>query len=97
MLAIEEETWRLKIHVIWLEEGDNNTKLFHKFVEHRKVLNTIWELEGPDGKKLKSFRDIVEGGEDHFKSIFKEREVSDIGEQMEVIRLFPRFFLSNGE
>jgi len=44
-----------------LEESDSNTKFFHKFVKHRKAINTIWELEGLNGIKIKFFRDLAEG------------------------------------
>jgi hypothetical protein len=36
LLELEETKWRLKSQAIWLLEGDNNTKLFHKYVSFRK-------------------------------------------------------------
>jgi len=42
ILKDREETWRLRSIVIWLLEGDDNTKFYHKFVNGRKAINTIW-------------------------------------------------------
>jgi len=44
-LEKEEQEWRLKSRVLWLEVGDNNTKYFHQFVNFRRDLNTIWEIK----------------------------------------------------
>jgi len=44
ILKEREESWRLRSKAIWLIEGDNNTKFFHKFSNGRKAINTIWEL-----------------------------------------------------
>jgi len=45
LLVKEEHNWCLKIRPLWIHEGDNNTKLFHHFANHRKWVNTIWELK----------------------------------------------------
>ena len=44
LLMEKEETWRLKSRVIWMECGDDNTKLFHAYSKGRKATNTIWSL-----------------------------------------------------
>ena len=67
MLSIEETTWHLKSQAIWLEEGDSNTKIFHKLAEHRKVVNSIRKLEGYDVTKLKYSKDLTKGGVPFFR------------------------------
>jgi hypothetical protein len=44
-LTEQENTWRLKIRVIWLEKEDENTKKFQAYAKGRKVENTIWSLK----------------------------------------------------
>ena len=90
LFEFEDIAWRLKRHVIQLEEGDNNTKFFHKHAAYRKTLNTIWEIKNPDGVKvpLRILWQLV-------KIVFYPflRKVrSNIGEIVKVVRLFPRFF-----
>jgi hypothetical protein len=34
----KEAEWRLKSRVIWIEKGDDNTKLFHQYAIHRRML-----------------------------------------------------------
>jgi hypothetical protein len=82
----------LKSQAIWLSEGDNNTKFFNKYAAFRKNFNTIWELEGADGSKVSSFKDIASAGKNHFHYLFKESAASNIDEIVKVISLFPRFF-----
>ena len=64
--------WRLKSHVIWLEEGDRNTNFFHKFASHMKVVNTIWELDGLGGSKLRTSKELLIARESYFEGLFKE-------------------------
>jgi hypothetical protein len=89
---LEETKWRLKIHAIWLAEGDNNTKFFQKYVTYRRKFNHIWELIGPNGSQVSSFKDLAHACIQHFQSLFKESDVANIREIMKVVRLFPRFF-----
>lgn len=44
ILKESEESWRIRSRAIWLTEGDESTKFFHKFANGRKAINTTWEL-----------------------------------------------------
>ena len=37
-------TWKLKIRIDWLNEGDANTKFFHSFASTRRASKSIWGL-----------------------------------------------------
>jgi hypothetical protein len=45
LMADQEATWSLKSHAIWLDNGDENTKLFHAYAKGQKFANTIWSLK----------------------------------------------------
>jgi hypothetical protein len=40
-LRDRETNWQMKSIFVWLELGDENTKCFHRFSNHRKSVNTI--------------------------------------------------------
>lgn len=41
-LFLEEEMeWRIESRATWVNEGDKKTKLFHNFVAHHKLKNTV--------------------------------------------------------
>jgi hypothetical protein len=67
-----------------------STKFFHKYASHKRNINTIWEINKPDGSWVNSFKEIAEVGKQHFKSLSKDPKVANIGEIMKIIRLFPR-------
>jgi hypothetical protein len=56
---------------IWLDKGDENTKLFHAFAKGRKVSNTIWKLKGHGDTSVSTFEGLAEMGKNHFQALFK--------------------------
>jgi hypothetical protein len=55
-LEDKEVKWRLKSRDTWLELGDENTKYFHKFSNHWKNINTIWEMTNEEGVVVRILR-----------------------------------------
>jgi hypothetical protein len=45
LAQLEECSWRQKSRVLWLKEGDNNTKFFHKVANSNRRRNHIGGLE----------------------------------------------------
>jgi hypothetical protein len=46
LLKQDEETWRQKSIITWLNSGDKNTKFFHAFANYRKQINNLGDAEG---------------------------------------------------
>ena len=67
----EEQAWRQKSRVKWLQEGDRNTKIFHLMASHRRNVNFIDKL-GIHGRDMDNPRDIKSGIADYFESHFNE-------------------------
>lgn len=53
----EEEYWKLRSKNQWLQEGDQNIKLFHRVAAHRRKHNRIHRLVS-DSRELTSVLDI---------------------------------------
>ena len=69
-----EKTWRLKIHAVWLEAGDNNTKFFHRFANQRRISNSIWELKNQGGLVLSKEDFIKEEAVSYFQGIYRKEQ-----------------------
>lgn len=54
ILSDIETTWRLKSREIWIKEGDSNTKFFHRYVNHRCNINSIWEIYDVEGRRFQT-------------------------------------------
>lgn len=91
ILKEREESWCLRSRAIWLVEGDNNTKFYHKFANGRKAINTIWELQNAQGQMITEQQGLVSLANEHFKSIYKAPREANILEIMGVAEHFPRF------
>jgi hypothetical protein len=62
--------------------GDNNTIFFLNYANHRKHINTIWEIRHPNHNKVSYFTKIVEVRSLHLKSMFQDPRIANIGEIM---------------
>jgi hypothetical protein len=96
LLAVQEETWRLKRRVIWLENEDENTKFIQAYSKGRKVDNTIWSLKDQEGKSVTSFEGPASMGKIHFQSLFKEDGRVNIAEIIKVALYFQSFVDEQG-
>ena len=75
---------------MWIQEGDNNTKFFHRYASYRRNLNTISEIQNDEGILVSNFKDKAEDGVSFFNSLFKEKEGCHIQAILQFRRLFPR-------
>jgi len=55
----EEIMWRQKSRVQWLNEGEKNTKLFHRSMIHKRIINCITELDYSQGNTLLNYQEIT--------------------------------------
>jgi hypothetical protein len=54
----EEILWRQKSRVLWLQEGERNSKFFHNSMIQRRHQNIIISLKDQQGNKLSNHQDI---------------------------------------
>ena len=88
-LAHEVTTQRLKSRVLWLREGDANTKLFHAYASARRNSNAIWSLKDINGNLVSKDIALKKMGKKHFSDVFMDDKSTNIADQLKVIRLFP--------
>jgi hypothetical protein len=46
-------------YAIWLQAGDENTKLFHRYANKRKNINSIWKIDKGNDNWETNFKDIA--------------------------------------
>ena len=63
---------RLKSTSMWLDEGDQNMKFFHRYASHRKSINTIHKVRSSQGTWAKTFEEKTKVVVEHFQELFKE-------------------------
>ncbi|KAK1282851.1 hypothetical protein QJS10_CPB22g00667 [Acorus calamus] len=72
ILSMEEEEWRIRSRALWLKEGDNNTRFFHKLANQRRRTNRIVAIKSR-GVQLVEQQDIQQCFVTHFSSAYKAR------------------------
>ena len=90
LLLQKEKKWRLKSRALWLKEGDQKTKFFHRCASQRKRINTIHEIRSNQGTWTRSFPEKSQVAVEHFQGLFKEPEGCPIAKILEVLDMFPR-------
>jgi hypothetical protein len=72
------------------QSGDQNTKFFHQFANHRRNSKHIWEIRDDSGIIHKGQKAIVVEAENYFKNFFKTQDISHTTDQVGVAGLFTR-------
>ena len=54
----EEILWKHKSHILWLKEGERNTKFFHRTSIQRRHSNKITHLISDEGETIHSHADM---------------------------------------
>eukprot|EP00253_Pinus_taeda_P006521 PITA_06521 len=92
ILQIRETTWRLKSRALWIKEGDKNTKFFHRFSNHRRKLNTIWQIKDGEGNRYNKQSNISSLAVSYFKKAYNRVEVEDVDAQLWAVEEYPKMF-----
>ena len=59
LLSKEEKMWRQRSHMLWLHEGDGNTRFFHSQATHRFRRNRIEVLENSRGERCEEEGEVA--------------------------------------
>ena len=73
LLSLEEISWRQKSRMLWIKEGDNNTKFFHKMANSRKRFNHLSFLE-VDEVIYEEESEMVAQVVNFYKNLYQESE-----------------------
>ena len=73
LLSLEEVSWRQKSRMLYIKEGDNNTKFFHKMANSRRRHNHISMLE-VNGVIYKDESEMANQAVQFYKKLYKETE-----------------------
>eukprot|EP00253_Pinus_taeda_P028466 PITA_28466 len=86
----EETLWKQKSRVLWLKEGEQNTKNFHRSAIDYRNANKILELKNDEGGILRNHNDISVLLSNHFSNIAQEPNVNREAAIQEITNAIPR-------
>lgn len=81
-LKAEEIFWRQKSRVLWLREGDRNSKFFHALVKQRRARNRITQLLDENGNVVEDEEGLVAIATSYFTQIFESSNPEDIADAL---------------
>eukprot|EP00253_Pinus_taeda_P008568 PITA_08568 len=85
----EETLWKQKLRVLWLKEGEQNTKFFHRSAMDYRNANKILELKSSEGGILRNHKDISDLLSNHFSNIAREPNVNREAAIQEITNAIP--------
>lgn len=77
LLTQEELIWKQRARVIWLNNGDRNTKFFHTWASNRRRKNLITEIRHQQST-IHDIPQIHDCFRDHFKQLLGNQEIPSI-------------------
>ena len=97
LLTHKEESLRQYSRVVWLLEGDQNSRYFHNFSNKIQVTNLVWEATDTDNSRVQDLDSIKRVARFFFVNIFREPNTFNIDEQLGIIKLFSSLFLAEDD
>lgn len=79
-LKTEKTLWRQKSRIIWLREGDRNSKFFHTTMKQRRAHNRITRLIDDQGRVKESEEGIMAIPTRYFRGLFEIPDPSEINQ-----------------
>jgi hypothetical protein len=70
LLEEDELKWRQRAKVLWLKEGDQNSKYFHAFVSQRKRANLVTQIADMGGHVRSTPEGVQQAFLEYFNNIF---------------------------
>ncbi|CAA7014948.1 unnamed protein product [Microthlaspi erraticum] len=77
-LKSEEVFWKQKSRVMWLREGDRNSKFFHAATKQRRARNRIARLKNEQGQLEETEEGIVAVATRYFRHLFETSNPEEI-------------------
>ena len=71
LLLREEIMWKQRSRVMWLREGDRNTKFFQRRATWRRKKNSIRKLKKEDGSGVENVKDMQQMATEFFRNLYK--------------------------
>lgn len=70
LLGLEESFWRVKSHLLWLRDGDRNTKFFHQKANNWRIRNHIKGIINARGLWVKDDKGIKDTILNYYSDLF---------------------------
>ena len=84
-LKAEEQFWRQKSRILWLLEGDLNTKFFHAITKQRRASNKITSLLDSAGNLVEEEEKLVAIATSYFRELFQSSNPQLIDEALAAV------------
>jgi hypothetical protein len=86
LLKLQETMWRQRSRVVWLRDGDKNTKFFHNKASQRAKVNGINKIKDEDGVWWRGDEHVERVLINYFDNLFSSSNPSNIEETCEVVK-----------
>lgn len=76
VLKLEEEFWKLKSRIQWIQDGDANTKFFHLTTLQRRRKNRIFSIRDEAGNWLHNPKELTHIITNFYKNLYTTNHTS---------------------
>ncbi|XP_074265507.1 uncharacterized protein LOC141587943 [Silene latifolia] len=80
LIRQEELFWRQRSRILWLREGDRNTKYFHRKAGERKMKNMITKLVDDEGREFQTEESMASCAVRYFQNLFTSSKPTGFNE-----------------
>ncbi|KAG7583573.1 hypothetical protein ISN44_As08g030850 [Arabidopsis suecica] len=83
---LEEEFWRTKSRILWMQAGDKNTKYFHAKTKQRRSHNRITSIEDEAGNIMRTEKEIQNTIHSYFTNLYSSSGSDQLEEVLQHIQ-----------